>query len=116
MDFELDPKLERELDLTGMRDLMPHEKWYDEDLRQLDEDIDALMDLLLALYKHRVAQGMTQAQVAKAMKTTQSAVSEMESLSATPQIDTLQRYARAIGMKLVLQAKPAKPAARRKSA
>ena len=59
----------------------------------------ALLDEFL---KARVAQGLTQAQVAEKIGTTQSAVARMESGSGkhSPSLATLSRYADALGCKL----------------
>lgn len=59
----------------------------------------ALLDEFL---KARAAQGLTQAQVAEKIGTTQSAVARMESGSGkhSPSLATLSRYAEALGCKL----------------
>lgn len=59
----------------------------------------ALLDEFL---KARAAQGLTQAQVAQKIGTTQSAVARMESGSGkhSPSLATLSRYAEALGCKL----------------
>ncbi|MGA8514662.1 MAG: helix-turn-helix transcriptional regulator [Burkholderiaceae bacterium] len=69
----------------------------------------ALLDEFL---NARAAQGLTQAQVAQKIGTTQSAVARMESGSGkhSPSIATLSRYAEALGckleVKLVRKARP----------
>jgi transcriptional regulator with XRE-family HTH domain len=45
---------------------------------------------------------MSQKQVAQAMQTTQSAVSELEGGATDPRLSTLQRYARAVGAELTV--------------
>ena len=59
----------------------------------------ALLDEFL---KARAAQGLTQAQVAEKIGTTQSAVARMESGSGkhSPSLATLAKYAEALGCKL----------------
>jgi predicted transcriptional regulator len=52
--------------------------------------------LLAALVAHRQAMKMRQIDVAKAMGTTQSAISELEAGGTDPYLSTLQRYARAV--------------------
>src|SRR3954463_10478698 len=47
--------------------------------------------------------GLSQREVAERMGTTQSAVSRVESGSAVPSIDFLDRYARALGTPLTLE-------------
>jgi transcriptional regulator with XRE-family HTH domain len=68
---------------------------------QFDElgDEYALLDEFL---KARAAQGLTQAQVAEKIGTTQSAVARMESGRGkhSPSLATLSRYAEALGCKL----------------
>ena len=68
-------------------------------------EYEALTDefaLLDEFLKARAAQGLTQAQVAEKIGTTQSAVARMESGSGrhSPSLATLSRYAQALGCKL----------------
>jgi transcriptional regulator with XRE-family HTH domain len=51
----------------------------------------------------RVSLKISQATVAKRMGTVQSAVSELEGGGPQPRISTIQRYARAIGCRVVLR-------------
>lgn len=70
--------------------------------------------LLDEFLKARTAQGLTQAQVAEKIGTTQSAVARMESGSGkhSPSLATLTKYADALGCKLevrlVRRTRPAK--------
>lgn len=70
---------------------------------------DALADaedraaLRLTLIRARKASGLTQKDVARAMETTQSAVSDFERGGTDPHLSTLQRYARAVGARLVVR-------------
>ena len=61
--------------------------------------------LLDEFLKARAAQGLTQAQVAEKIGTTQSAVARMESGSGkhSPSLATLTKYADALGCKLELR-------------
>jgi transcriptional regulator with XRE-family HTH domain len=61
--------------------------------------------LLDEFLKARAAQGLTQAQVAEKIGTTQSAVARMESGSGkhSPSLATLSKYADALGCKLELR-------------
>ncbi len=76
----------------------------------------ALLDEFL---RARTAQGLTQAQVAEKIGTTQSAVARMESGSGkhSPSLATLSKYAEALGCKLevrlVRKARPARNVAGR---
>ena len=62
---------------------------------ELSEEFAFLDEVL----KARTKSGLTQAEVAERMGTTQSAVARMESVNAkhSPSIATLQRYAEALG-------------------
>ena len=77
--------------------------------------------LLDEFLKARAAQGLTQAQVAEKIGTTQSAVARMESGSGkpSPSLATLTKYADALGCKLevrlVRRPRPAKALAARSS-
>ena len=77
--------------------------------------------LLDEFLKARAAQGLTQAQVAEKIGTTQSAVARMESGSGrhSPSLATLTKYADALGCKLevrlVRRPRPAKALAARPS-
>lgn len=51
----------------------------------------------------RAASGLTQAQVAERIGTTQSAVARLESGKAKPSIATLQRYADALGYRVEIR-------------
>jgi transcriptional regulator with XRE-family HTH domain len=65
---------------------------------KLSDEFSLLDEFLNA----RTAQGLTQAQVAKKIGTTQSAVARMESGSGkhSPSLATLSKYAEALGCKL----------------
>jgi DNA-binding XRE family transcriptional regulator len=56
--------------------------------------------LALALIKAREKAGMTQAQVARRMGTTQSVVARIEGGGSPPNLKTLQRYAEAVGRRI----------------
>jgi transcriptional regulator with XRE-family HTH domain len=53
-----------------------------------------------SLTLRRTSLKLTQAEVAKRMGTTQSAVSDLESGRAEPMVGTMQRYAAAVGLRL----------------
>src|SRR6478609_258236 len=74
-------------------------------LAQVKEQFDGLRDeyaLLDEFLKARAEQGLTQAQVAAKIGTTQSAVARMESGRGkhSPSLATLSKYAEALGCKL----------------
>ncbi len=56
--------------------------------------------LALALIKAREKAGMTQAQVARRMGTTQSVVARIEGAQNPPNLKTLERYAQAVGRRI----------------
>jgi ribosome-binding protein aMBF1 (putative translation factor) len=56
--------------------------------------------LALAFIKARNKAGMTQADVARKMRTTQSVVARIESGSNPPNLKTLERYAKAVGRRI----------------
>ncbi len=70
------------------------------------EDFHDFADLIVSLVELRRASGKTQQDIAEIMGTKQSAVSEIESSSANPSVQRLQRYARAVGARLLLDAEP----------
>lgn len=66
---------------------------------------DAMADeyaIARALIEARTRAGLTQADVAQRMGTTQSAVARMESGRALPSLRTVERFAQAVGGKLRL--------------
>ena len=67
------------------------------------------------ILKARAASGLSQAQVAARIGTTQSAVARLESASSvhSPSVATLQRYASALGYKLQLRLVKARTVAMR---
>lgn len=73
---------------------------------------DALEDefaLASALIEARSRADMTQEQVAKAMGTTQAVVARLESGRVMPSTRTLERFAKATGMRLRISFEPEKP-------
>lgn len=51
----------------------------------------------------RISANMTQAEVANKMQTTQSAIARLESGKAIPTLKTIERYAKAVGMRFQIQ-------------
>ena len=85
-----------------------------QDMRQLEPDkdpvfpavYDSLADefaLAAELISARATSGLTQAEVAQRMGTSQSVVARLESGSQLPSLRTLQRYAHAIGYRAVVR-------------
>ena len=64
--------------------------------------IEFEVDLIGKLIEARETKGFTQAQLAEAAGIKQSAIARMESLKATPQIDTLFKVLMPLGYKLAI--------------
>ena len=71
-------------------------------VRKAYEALDDEFAFLDEVLKARAASGLTQAEVAERVGTTQSAVARLESGTKrhSPSLATLQRYARALGYRL----------------
>lgn len=65
--------------------------------RDNDPNFLRLQASILMIKAHRIEHGPSQTRVAELMGTTQSAVSDLESLSVEPQVITFMRYAKACG-------------------
>jgi transcriptional regulator with XRE-family HTH domain len=72
------------------------------DVRKAYEDLGEEFAFLDEVLRARARAGLTQAEVAKRVGTTQSAIARLESGAGkhSPSIATLQRYARALGFRL----------------
>lgn len=64
------------------------------------QDAEAYASLVESLVVMRHRRGLTQQDVAQRMETTQSAVSDFESVGGDARYSTLQRYARAVDARL----------------
>ena len=66
------------------------------------DDLAQEFEILDAVLKARAESGLTQAEVAERIGTTQSAIARLESAALThsPSISTLQKYAHAIGYRV----------------
>ncbi len=85
--------------MTKLEDL--HAKWMkNPKYRKAYEGLDEEYALKSTLIDARVSAGLTQAQLAKKMKTTQSAVARMEAGKGLPSTRTLTKLAAATGSKL----------------
>jgi transcriptional regulator with XRE-family HTH domain len=78
------------------------ESFEDDEFRRAFEDAEARVALIRKLQACRKARSLSQLDVAQAMETSQSAVSELESGDTDPRLSTVQRYARAVGHRAVL--------------
>ena len=64
------------------------------------EALGPQFDLISALIRARLNSGLTQAEIAERMGTTQSAVARLEGLSSNPSRLTLEKFAKAMGTRL----------------
>ena len=63
-------------------------------------EADAEYSVLEAMLKARLEAGLTQAEVAARAGTTQSAIARLEGGSVSPTVETLRKYAKAVGKRL----------------
>ncbi len=85
--------------MSNVRDL--REKWSrNADYRAAYDELEPEFELARALIAARVSAGLTQAQLAKRMKTTQSVVARLEGGRVRPSTRTLGRIAQATGTRL----------------
>lgn len=88
-DSELDDDLDALVDSSALRDAL--------------QDAELRSELLDTLVARRHELGLKQKQVAEAMETGQSTVSEFENGGSDPYFSTLQRYARAVDAQIVVR-------------
>ena len=85
-----------------------HERWSrNADYREAYERLGPEFELTRALIEARTRAGITQAELAARMKTTQSAVARLESGRVPPSTRTLEKVAQATGTRLRIQFDPA---------
>jgi len=91
-----------------------HKKWMkDPAYRREYEALEGEFALVGAMMEARARAGLTQAQVARRMKTTQTAVARLEGGRVKPSTRTLERYAKATGHRLVIGFEPERGKAKR---
>ena len=91
--------------MSRLRDL--HEKWLEEpEYREEYERLGPEFELARALIAARMAAGLTQAELASRMGTTQSVIARLEAGRVQPTTATLQRLARATGTHLKIAFEP----------
>lgn len=84
-----------------------HRKWMkNPEYRREYDALEEEFALAAALLSARDRAGLTQAQVARRMKTTQTAVARLEGGRLNPSTRTLARYAQATGHRLVIGFEP----------
>lgn len=94
--------------MTKLNDL--HEEWMkDPEYTKAYNALDAEFTLASELIRARASADMTQEQVAEAMGTTQTAIARLEAGKSMPSTRTLQRFAKATGMRLRISFEAEKP-------
>ncbi len=89
-----------------------HKKWSrDSDYQKAFDELKPEFDLARSLIKARIGAGLTQAQLAKRMKTTQSAVARLEGGRIHPSTSTLGKVAQATGTRLRIRFESARDTA-----
>ncbi|MBI5721428.1 MAG: helix-turn-helix transcriptional regulator [Burkholderiales bacterium] len=84
-----------------------HSKWQHEPAyRQAYGELDEEFALAEEIAQARSRAGLTQAEVAERMHTTQSNIARMEAGRTTPSTRTLEKFAQAIGAKLRISFEP----------
>lgn len=63
-------------------------------------ETDAEFQVIEAMMRARIEAGLTQAEVAERAGTTQSAIARLEGGRVSPSVNTLRRYAAAVGKRL----------------
>jgi transcriptional regulator with XRE-family HTH domain len=97
--------------MTSLKDLKAR-LLKDPEVRKEYDALEEEFALIAAVAKARARSGLTQAQLAKRMKTTQSTVARLESGRGQPSTRTLSRFAKATGHKLKISFEPVKGGAR----
>lgn len=93
-----------------------HKKWMqDEDYSLEYEALSSEFALASAVIAARARAGLTQVQLARKLKTSQSAIARLESGSALPSTRTLKKLAVATGSRLTISLEPARSGTARKS-
>ena len=93
-------------DMTKLKDLK--KRWMeDAEFREAYAQADEEYALVEALVRARTAANLTQAELARRIGTTQSAVARLEGGRVSPSFATLRRYAEATGTRLTVGLIPA---------
>ena len=103
--------------LIDARDIHAKEMARDPAYRAAYEGLEEEFALVNSMIKARARAELSQAEVAKRMGTTESAVSRLESGRGKPSTRTLERYAKAVGHRLRITIEPtprSKPASTRR--
>jgi ribosome-binding protein aMBF1 (putative translation factor) len=93
--------------MTRMRDL--HKRFMkDPEYRKEYEALEEEFALMVEVAKARSRAGLSQAELARRMKTTQSTIARLESGRGLPSTRTLGRFAKATGHRLKISFEPMK--------
>ena len=97
--------------------VIPHDEVFaewrkDPAYRAAYDALEEEFSIMAALIKARAESGLTQAQVATRMKSTQPAVARLEASGRIPSTRTLKRYAEATGHRLRITLEPIAKAGR----
>ena len=85
-----------------------HEKWSrDPDYRTTYDELGPEFELARSMIEARIGAGLTQAQLAERMETTQSVVARLESGRVHPSTRTLEKIAQSTGTRLRISFEPA---------
>ena len=91
-----------------------HKKWLKRPgYRRAYKALEAEFDMAAALIEARARAGLTQEQLARRMRTTQTVIARLESGRVKPSTRTLERVALATGMRLKISFEPARKVAER---
>ena len=91
--------------MTRIKDL--HKAWMkDSDYRREYHLLEEEFALAAAVAKARRRAGLSQAEIARRMKTTQSTIARLESGRGKPSTRTLNRFAKATGHRLKISFEP----------
>ncbi len=94
--------------MTNIKEL--HKKWAENpEFKSAYDELETEFELARVLIEARVESGLTQAQVAERMKTSQAAIARMEGGKVKPSAGSLERYAKAIGRRLHISFEPLNP-------
>jgi len=95
--------------MTKLKDL--HKKWMkDPEYRKEYDALEEEFALMLEIAKARQRAGLSQAELARRMKTTQSTIARLESGRGLPSTRTLGRFAKATGHRVKISFEPIKKA------
>lgn len=87
----------------GLPDALEARLLRDPDVQRAFDELAPQYEAARLLIEARARAGLSQAEMAQRMGTTQSAIARLESGRTSPTLRTLQRYAHAVGARLRVQ-------------